>query len=140
MGLGRHHYLRANDAFSSLEWGSFPLRYAQISHCFVTSGQMVRKKAPPSQWKVVLFRKQIQTDVGHCDLFQWLNEILTPLRLMPITLHLSVRDQVGSCFKSAPLVLSVQRDSKCSKTPQKTQFKTPVRAWRMRLFEPCVIY
>jgi hypothetical protein len=43
-----------------------------------------RKKAPPSQWEVELLKKLISTDMGHCDLFQWLNEILTPLRLTPI--------------------------------------------------------
>ena len=78
------------------------------------------KKAPPSHWKVELFQKQIQTDVGHCNLFQWLNEILTPLRLTPITLGLSVRDQIGSCFKSTPLVLSVQLALQYSKTHQKS--------------------
>ena len=37
--------------------------------------------------------------------------------------NLSIRDQIGTCFKSAPLVLSVQWELNRSKTPQKTQFK-----------------
>jgi hypothetical protein len=72
---------------------------------------------------VELLCDQIETTMGHCDLFQWLKKILTPLRLTPITLGLSVRDQIGLCFKSTPLVLSVQWESNSSKTPQKTQFK-----------------
>ena len=52
------------------------------------------KKAPPSQWKVEFFQKQIHTDMGHCDLCQWLNEILASLGLTPTTLGLSVRDQM----------------------------------------------
>jgi hypothetical protein len=41
------------------------------------------------------------------------------------TLYLSVRDQIELCFKSGPLVLLVQWEPNCSKTPQKTQWKTP---------------
>jgi hypothetical protein len=84
----------------------------------------INKKAPPPTGMVELMSKQIQADVGHFDLFQWLIEILTPLRLKPITFGLSVRDQIGSCFKSTPLELSVQWESNSSKTPHKTQFKT----------------
>jgi hypothetical protein len=58
--------------------------------------------------------------VGHCDLFEWLKKILTSVRLTPIGLRLSVRDQVGLCFKSAPLVLSVQWELNFSKTHQKS--------------------
>ena len=46
--------------------------------------------------------------------------ILTPVRLTPITVGLSVRDQIGSCFKSAPLVLSVQWELDFSKTHKKS--------------------
>ena len=44
------------------------------------------KKAPPPTGMVKLLCDQLETDMGHCDLFQWLNNILTPLRLTPITL------------------------------------------------------
>ena len=49
------------------------------------------KKAPPSQWEVELCQKQINTDVGHCNLFQWLRKICTSLRLTPIILGFSQR-------------------------------------------------
>ena len=51
-----------------------------------------QKKAPQSHRKVEFLQNQIEADVGHCDLFQWLIEILTPLKLTPIGLDLSVRD------------------------------------------------
>ena len=56
------------------------------------------------------------------------------------TPNLSVRDQITSRFTSRPLVLSVQWELNCSKSPQKTQFKTPARAWRVRSFQPRVMY
>ena len=39
------------------------------------------KKAPPPTGMVELFAEQIQTDVSHCNLFQWLSETFTLLRL-----------------------------------------------------------
>jgi hypothetical protein len=35
-------------------------------------GPVGGKKAPPSQWEVELLKKLISTDMGHCDLFEWL--------------------------------------------------------------------
>jgi hypothetical protein len=74
------------------------------------------KKAPPPTGMVVFLCDQIKTTMGHCDLFQWLKKILTPLRLRPL---LAVRDQITSCFKSTPLVLLVQRELNFNKTPPK---------------------
>ena len=76
---------------------------------------------------------QIETTMGHCDLFEWLKKILTPLRLMPITIGLSVRDQIGLCFKSGPLVLSVQWEPNFSKTLSKMQCKSCGKAGGSRL-------
>ena len=47
-------------------------------------------------------------------------KILTSLRLTPITIRFSVRDQIGSCPRSAPLELSVQWELNFSKTHQKS--------------------
>jgi hypothetical protein len=43
-----------------------------------------------------------------------------PLEVNAHTLSLSVRDQIGSCFNSTPLVLSVQWELNFSKTRQKS--------------------
>jgi hypothetical protein len=93
-----------------------------------------RKKAPPPTGMVELLCDQIETTMGHCDLFQWLKKIFTPLRLTPIGLGLSVRDQVGSCFKSAPLVLSVQWELDFSKTLSKMHPRTRARSLRLESF------
>ena len=37
-----------------------------------------QKKAPPPTGMVELLEKQIQTNVCHCNLFQWLNTVFTP--------------------------------------------------------------
>jgi len=92
----------------------FPLK-ALFGKFFTSSGFGFTKKNSTSHWDGGAFQKQIRTDLAHCDLFQWLKKIFTPLRLTPITLGLSVRDQVGSCFKSGPLVLSVQWELNFSK-------------------------
>jgi hypothetical protein len=44
----------------------------------------------------------------------------SPKAMESCTLGLSVRDRIGSCFKSAPLVLSVQWVSNFSKTHEKS--------------------
>jgi len=102
------------------------------------------KKTPPFQWKVEFLCDHIEKTMSHCDLSHRLKKTVTFLRLKPITLlrqrlwralcapspkamescalDLSVRDQIGLCFKSAPRVLSV-KDSNRSKTPSKTQCK-----------------
>ena len=73
---------------------------------------------------VELLCDQIETTMGHCDLFQWLKKILTSLRVTPITVSLSVRDQIKLCFKSAPLELSVQWELHCSKIHEKSPVHT----------------
>jgi hypothetical protein len=87
-------------------------------------GPVGRKKAPPPTGMAELLCDQIETTMGHCNLFEWLNEMLTPLRLTPIGLDLSVREQVGLCLKSGPLVLLVQWESNFTKTLSKTQCKS----------------
>jgi hypothetical protein len=90
-----------------------------------------RKKAPHPTGMVELLCDQIETTMGHCNLSHWLNDIFTSLRLTPspsaeamesCTLGLSVRDQIGSCFKSTPRVLLVQ----WVLNPSKTHEKSPV--------------
>ena len=75
---------------------------------------------------VELLCDQIATTMGHCNLFHQLKKILTPLRLTPIGLGLSVRDQIGLCFKSAPLVLLVQWELDFSIIHQKSPMHTIV--------------
>ena len=78
--------------------------------------KVFEKEAPPPTGMVVFLCDQIKTTMGHCDLFQWLKKILTPLRLRPL---LAVKDKITSCFKSTPLVLLVQRELNFNKTPPK---------------------
>ena len=94
-------------------------------------GLGLSKKAPPPTGMVELLCDQIETTMGHCDLFQRLKKDSYPLEVNAhyspspeatesCTLSLSVRDQIGSCFKPTPLVLWVQWAVKYSKTHQKS--------------------
>ena len=100
----------------------------------VHQGSGLPKKAPPPTGMVELLCDRIETTMGHCDLFQWLKKDSYPLEVNAhyspspeatesCTLSLSVRDQIGSCFKPTPLVLSVQWELNSSKTISKTQCK-----------------
>lgn len=71
-----------------------------------------------------LFCVQIETTMGHCNVFQWLNEILTPLRLTPITC--SQRSDWILFQISATCTIGAI-EAKLYKKPSKTQFKSTGR-------------
>ena len=89
----------------------------------VTSQHTGPKKLHHPSGMVEFFAEHIQRPTSHCN-FSVAREDVYPPALKPITLSLSIRDQIESRFTCMPLELSVQYISKFSKIPQEMQCKT----------------